>query len=159
MAERSPSATPRGWRDAATSRPRQGRSLFSRRIASVGLVLAMLTGIGAVAGLAWILWPSPSPRFVALWVDHYEDPRIPTDPSSVRDYRSLSELVELPEVPPGLDRDWGEELSGLGKNRGVIVSLSAHARLGPKGEVRILRSDAQLGRLEREPTLRDVLAA
>ena len=37
---------PARLRDAAMSRPRQGRSLISRRVASVGLVLAMLTGIG-----------------------------------------------------------------------------------------------------------------
>ena len=51
------------------------------------------------------------------------------------------------------------ELSRFGANEGVIVYLSAHARLGPKGEIRILRADAQFGHLEREPSLRDVLAA
>ena len=106
MAERSPSTAPRGWRDAAASRPRQGRSIISRRVASVGLVLAMLTGIGTLGGLIWWVWPPPSPRFVALWVDDYEDPRIPADPSSARDYRSLSRTVGLPKDPPGLDWDW-----------------------------------------------------
>ena len=86
-------------------------------------------------------------------------PASPTDPSSARDYRSLSRTVGLPKDPPGLDWDWRGELSRLGADEGVIVYLSAHARLGPEGEVRILRPEARFGHLESELTLRDVLAA
>jgi len=119
----------------------------------------MLTGIGILGGFIWWVWPPPSPRFVALWVDDYEDPLIPADPSSARDYRSLSRTVVLPKAPPGVDWDWRGELSRLGADEGVIVYLSAHARLGPEGEIRILRPEARFGHLESELRLRDVLAA
>jgi hypothetical protein len=84
MAERSPSTAPRGWRDAAASRPTRGGAPISRRAALVGLVLATLTGVGVVVWLVSAFGPAPGPRFVALWVADYRDPRFPTDPSSAR---------------------------------------------------------------------------
>lgn len=160
MSQQNHPASAKGWRAGAGRGSEKRGSRFSKRTIRGALIAVVVGSVAGLGLLAWRYWPSSLPRYLALWVSEYEDPRIAPDVTMGRDYQALAEAVGLPKGgAPGLEWDWKKALQGLDRGESLVLFVSAYACTGPGGEVYLLRPQVLPTNLEDSLTLREVLEA
>lgn len=129
---------------AAHSRP------AAKRNQALALVFAILVLIGAIAALIFYLRPAPNPYFIAVWIDEYQDRRLPVNPWSKQDREALLALpwrensAFTSQERDRLVRVLQDLKEQRKVNEPVVIYLSAFALTGPDGKVSLLPGDARL---------------
>ncbi|MCI0457971.1 MAG: caspase family protein [Gemmataceae bacterium] len=137
------------WRkgDRGPGAPGEPRASNRRQLyVALALLLALL---GATA--AWIFYPRrlQPPKFIGVWIDQYNDVRIPPNAFAANDRKAFSDLGlkdagAFTSQERGLFRDMAQQLRKHPAGEALIVLLSAHVITRPNGKVFVLPGDARL---------------
>lgn len=130
----------------------------------MGLLLAAMAVMGAMAGMAIWIQPPPEPYSLPIWVAEYRTNALPTNIAGIRDrqaIRAASGVAPLGAQTLSSQQRYSlmEQLASLierSPNDDVIVYVCAYAALGPQG-ICILPADADLDDPQTWLPLRTVL--
>ncbi|MCC6419413.1 MAG: hypothetical protein IT429_14350 [Gemmataceae bacterium] len=131
---------------AASDAPRRARG--GKFYAVLALLLAVL---GATAAVLFFFRKVDPPTFLGVWIDQYNDVRIPPNAFAANDRQALSDGLRWYEVgafasqEARLFRQRLHKLRTYAAGEPLVVLLSAHVVMGPKGAVYVLPADARLG--------------
>jgi hypothetical protein len=143
----SSGSNPRAWRPTAPAPP-GGKPPSTRRGKFLALLALFLALAGTIAGLIKWIRPVHEPSFLAIWVDQYEDPRIPVNSWAGQDRQALLNVhwQEKNAFASQLRARLVSELRALEEkgDRPLVVYLNAHALTGDDGQVYVLPGDARL---------------
>src|SRR5216684_5114497 len=144
---------PRGWRGTpAGGAPSSGASYRpaassgkSRQIFTVLAVMLALAGV--VAGLLYLLRPSPKPYFIPVFITEYKYRQIPVSSQAERDRQALVDGKYFEHGGTFGSQEKDQLVKVLGKlnerksSDALVLYVCAFARASEKGEVLLLPGD------------------
>lgn len=165
MSTVTPTPIPRRWRlEPPHGRDRRiGLSVRQRRLWLLAAGMLLLVGVAA-GMLRWIA-PSPSPRFVPLWVNEYRSPLVIDNDAAELDRRAIQngryfQCVSACAVGSLERHRILQELAALEKltaDDAAVVYLSAYAVHDADGSLSLLPADFVPGDVRSQLPLTDVL--
>jgi hypothetical protein len=160
---------PRGWRGTpAGGTPASGASYRpaassgkSRQIFTVLAVMLALAGV--VAGLLYLLRPSPKPYFIPVFITEYKYRQIPVNSQAERDRQALVDGNYFEHGGTFGSQEKDQLVKVLGKlnerksSDALVLYVCAFARASEKGEVLLLPGDFNPDDSQSAVSLRDAL--